>query len=154
MLAYLNFPKWISPVIIPGLPLRWYGMMYLVAFAITMAFFGRTVNDLFTRHGADLAPWIRWLALGLVALLVLFLVRRVVRKAAELRETWQDLGRLKSELSQLPEDEPPRAENNHEQSPPTGWRQNWRPVETSSPRTTPSLPVQNCAGGYSSIMPS
>jgi len=31
--AFLTFPDWLSPVIIPGLPLRWYGMMYLVAFA-------------------------------------------------------------------------------------------------------------------------
>ena len=32
VLGYLQFPDWLSPVIIPGLPLRWYGMMYLVAF--------------------------------------------------------------------------------------------------------------------------
>lgn len=35
MPLYIHFPSWLSPVIIPGLPLRWYGMMYLVAFAIT-----------------------------------------------------------------------------------------------------------------------
>ena len=37
MLAYVNFPTWLKPEIFPGLPLRWYGLMYLVAFAI--AFF-------------------------------------------------------------------------------------------------------------------
>ncbi|MEX2444941.1 MAG: prolipoprotein diacylglyceryl transferase [Alkalispirochaeta sp.] len=35
MSLFVNFPEWISPEIIPGLPLRWYGMMYLVAFGIT-----------------------------------------------------------------------------------------------------------------------
>jgi phosphatidylglycerol:prolipoprotein diacylglycerol transferase len=34
MLAYLSFPPWLHPEIIPGLPLRWYGMMYLVAFVV------------------------------------------------------------------------------------------------------------------------
>jgi phosphatidylglycerol:prolipoprotein diacylglycerol transferase len=34
ILSYLNFPTWLRPEIIPGLPLRWYGMMYLVAFFI------------------------------------------------------------------------------------------------------------------------
>jgi phosphatidylglycerol:prolipoprotein diacylglycerol transferase len=39
MLAYIEFPDWISPEIIPGLPLRWYGMMYLVAFAVAYLLF-------------------------------------------------------------------------------------------------------------------
>ncbi|MDD4574080.1 MAG: prolipoprotein diacylglyceryl transferase, partial [Sphaerochaeta sp.] len=34
MTQFLHFPGWISPEIIPGLPLRWYGLMYVVAFAI------------------------------------------------------------------------------------------------------------------------
>jgi phosphatidylglycerol---prolipoprotein diacylglyceryl transferase len=34
-MIYLQYPSWISPQIIPGLPFHWYGMMYLVAFAIT-----------------------------------------------------------------------------------------------------------------------
>ena len=38
-LAYLEYPEWLSPVIIPGLPLRWYGLMYLVAFATTYLLF-------------------------------------------------------------------------------------------------------------------
>ena len=35
MLAYITFPDWIQPQIIPNLPFQWYGMMYLVAFAIS-----------------------------------------------------------------------------------------------------------------------
>jgi len=35
MPLYLTFPDWIKPEIIPGLPVRWYGLMYVIAFAIT-----------------------------------------------------------------------------------------------------------------------
>lgn len=35
MPLYLNFPDWIKPEIIPGLPIRWYGLMYVVAFGFT-----------------------------------------------------------------------------------------------------------------------
>ena len=34
MPAYLQYPEWLSPVVIPGLPIRWYGLMYLVAFTV------------------------------------------------------------------------------------------------------------------------
>jgi phosphatidylglycerol---prolipoprotein diacylglyceryl transferase len=39
MLAYINYPAWIRPEIIPWLPIRWYGLMYLVAFAVTYLLF-------------------------------------------------------------------------------------------------------------------
>ena len=35
MPLYMQFPEWIRPEIIPGLPIRWYGMMYLVAFGVS-----------------------------------------------------------------------------------------------------------------------
>lgn len=35
MFAYVNFPSWIRPEIVSFLPIRWYGVMYVVAFAIT-----------------------------------------------------------------------------------------------------------------------
>jgi phosphatidylglycerol:prolipoprotein diacylglycerol transferase len=35
MPLYLTFPEWIKPEIISGLPIRWYGLMYVVAFALT-----------------------------------------------------------------------------------------------------------------------
>ncbi|RKX79550.1 MAG: prolipoprotein diacylglyceryl transferase [Spirochaetes bacterium] len=45
MLAYIYYPDWIKPEIIPGLPLRWYGLMYLVAFAITFYLFRYQVKE-------------------------------------------------------------------------------------------------------------
>lgn len=33
-LEFIPFPQWLKPEIIPGLPVRWYGLMYLVAFAV------------------------------------------------------------------------------------------------------------------------
>lgn len=39
MFAYVNFPSWISPTVFPHLTIRWYAVMYLVAFAITFIFF-------------------------------------------------------------------------------------------------------------------
>ena len=38
-MLYLTFPEWISPTLVPGLPIRWYGIMYLVGFAITYGLF-------------------------------------------------------------------------------------------------------------------
>ncbi len=35
MANYIAFPTWISPTVFPGLPIRWYSLMYLVAFAVT-----------------------------------------------------------------------------------------------------------------------
>jgi phosphatidylglycerol---prolipoprotein diacylglyceryl transferase len=39
MPAYVTYPGWIHPQIIPGLPIRWYGLMYLVAFVIAYLLF-------------------------------------------------------------------------------------------------------------------
>ena len=39
MLAYITYPSWIRPEIIPGLPIRWYGLMYLLAFVVTYLLF-------------------------------------------------------------------------------------------------------------------
>jgi phosphatidylglycerol---prolipoprotein diacylglyceryl transferase len=39
VLSYIPYPSWIRPEIIPGLPIRWYGFMYLVAFAVTYLLF-------------------------------------------------------------------------------------------------------------------
>jgi phosphatidylglycerol:prolipoprotein diacylglycerol transferase len=46
MPGYITYPLWIKPEIIPGFPfLRWYGLMYLVAFAITYFLFRYQVRE-------------------------------------------------------------------------------------------------------------
>ncbi len=45
VLAYIQYPSWIRPEIIPGLPLRWYGLMYLVAFVVAYFFFRYQVRE-------------------------------------------------------------------------------------------------------------
>ena len=45
MPLYLTFPDWIKPEILPGiLPVRWYGLMYVVAFALTYWLFNLQVK--------------------------------------------------------------------------------------------------------------
>lgn len=39
MFAYMKFPSWISPTVVPFLPIRWYAVMYLVAFFIAYVLF-------------------------------------------------------------------------------------------------------------------
>lgn len=45
MFQYIAYPSWISPYIISGLPVRWYSLMYLVAFAFTYVLFIRQRNQ-------------------------------------------------------------------------------------------------------------
>ena len=45
MLLTVNFPSWLKPEIIPGLPFRWYGLMYLVAFGIAFLLYRRQVRE-------------------------------------------------------------------------------------------------------------
>jgi phosphatidylglycerol---prolipoprotein diacylglyceryl transferase len=67
MIAYLQFPKWISPEIIPGLPLRWYGLMYLVAFVITYLLFRYQIrNRELNVEDEDVINMFFWGILGLL----------------------------------------------------------------------------------------
>jgi phosphatidylglycerol---prolipoprotein diacylglyceryl transferase len=48
MIAAIQFPSWIKPEVLPFLPqfpLRWYGLMYLVAFGISYLLFKRQVRE-------------------------------------------------------------------------------------------------------------
>ncbi|ADN01011.1 prolipoprotein diacylglyceryl transferase [Spirochaeta thermophila] len=44
-MAYVFYPSWLSPEIIPGLPFRWYSLMYLVAFAIAYVLMAHQVRE-------------------------------------------------------------------------------------------------------------
>jgi len=50
MLAALTFPSWLKPEIVPGLPFRWYGLMYVIAFGAAWLLFRHESR----RRGA---PW-------------------------------------------------------------------------------------------------
>jgi phosphatidylglycerol:prolipoprotein diacylglycerol transferase len=67
-LLAIPFPSWLKPEIIPGLPFRWYGLMYLVAFAIAYRLFTYQVNqkklDLPKDTAANLFFW------GIIGLLL------------------------------------------------------------------------------------
>jgi phosphatidylglycerol:prolipoprotein diacylglycerol transferase len=45
MLLAVNFPSWLRPEVIPGLPLRWYGVMYIVAFTIAYKLYNKQVKE-------------------------------------------------------------------------------------------------------------
>jgi len=67
MLAYIPYPSWIHPQIVPFLPLRWYGLMYVLAFAITYLLFMYQVRQRKLEVKADLVlDMFFWAILGLL----------------------------------------------------------------------------------------
>ena len=67
MLLYIPFPSWIKPVIIPGLPLHWYGLMYLIAFGITYLLFKYQVKKEKIQLTEDeITNFFFWTILGLI----------------------------------------------------------------------------------------
>ncbi|MDR2745947.1 MAG: prolipoprotein diacylglyceryl transferase [Treponema sp.] len=45
MLLAIPFPSWLKPEVIPGLPVRWYGVMYIVAFGVAYFLYRRQVRE-------------------------------------------------------------------------------------------------------------
>ena len=45
MLLSVDFPSWLKPEIIPGLPFRWYGLMYIFAFGTAFLLYRRQVKE-------------------------------------------------------------------------------------------------------------
>lgn len=67
MQLYINFPPWLTPVIIPGLPFRWYGMMYLVAFGLAYLATLRQVRERqLNIDGDTMANFFFWMIVGLL----------------------------------------------------------------------------------------
>ena len=67
MLLAVNFPSWLKPEIIPGLPFRWYGLMYLVAFGIAFLLYRAQVRERnFPISDDDLSGLFFWGILSLV----------------------------------------------------------------------------------------
>jgi len=66
-LLSINFPSWISPEIIPGLPVRWYGLMYIFAFATAFFVYRKQIKERnFPMTDDNLSSMFVWGILGLI----------------------------------------------------------------------------------------
>lgn len=45
MLFFINYPTWLKPELIPGLPFRWYGIMYMIAFLLAYILFRKQARE-------------------------------------------------------------------------------------------------------------
>jgi phosphatidylglycerol:prolipoprotein diacylglycerol transferase len=67
MLLSIDFPAWLKPEIIPGLPLRWYGLMYIFAFATAFLLYRRQVKERnFPMNDDQLYSLFTWGIVGLL----------------------------------------------------------------------------------------
>jgi phosphatidylglycerol:prolipoprotein diacylglycerol transferase len=67
MLLSVDFPSWLKPEIIPGLPVRWYGLMYIFAFATAFLLYRRQVKERnFPMSEEQLYSLFTWGILGLL----------------------------------------------------------------------------------------
>lgn len=67
MLLSIPFPSWLKPEIIPGLPFRWYGLMYIVAFGVAFLLYRRQLRERrFPMSDDDLSGLFFWGILGLL----------------------------------------------------------------------------------------
>jgi phosphatidylglycerol:prolipoprotein diacylglycerol transferase len=64
-LAYFEYPSWLSPQIAEGVPIRWYGIMYLLAFAVTFLLFRyEAQRSRLTQDRDEVATFFYWVILG------------------------------------------------------------------------------------------
>lgn len=70
----------------------------LLAFVVTLIVFGRTLNELFLHHGANLNPAFRWLALGALFVFILSVCRRIYYKVVDIKEIRREMAHLKEEF--------------------------------------------------------
>ncbi|GHV81653.1 prolipoprotein diacylglyceryl transferase [Spirochaetia bacterium] len=67
MLLAAQFPSWLSPEVIPGLPIRWYGLMYIVAFGIAYLLYRKQVRERnFPMTEDDIIMLFTWGIAGLI----------------------------------------------------------------------------------------
>ena len=67
MLLSIDFPSWLKPEIIPGLPFRWYGLMYIFAFATAFIMYRIQVKERrFPMTDDQLYSLFTWGILGLL----------------------------------------------------------------------------------------
>jgi len=67
-LLSIPFPTWLKPEIFPGLPVRWYGLMYIFAFATAFILYRRQIKERnFPMSEDNLSSMFMW---GILALIV------------------------------------------------------------------------------------
>jgi len=67
MLLSVSFPSWLKPEIFPGLPVRWYGLMYIFAFATAFLVYRRQIRERrFPMNDDQLYSLFTWGILGLL----------------------------------------------------------------------------------------
>jgi len=67
VIGYIDFPSWISPTVVAALPVRWYGIMYLVAFGITFVLFRHEMRRTGQSENRDqIADFFFWTIFGLL----------------------------------------------------------------------------------------
>jgi phosphatidylglycerol:prolipoprotein diacylglycerol transferase len=63
----IPFPSWLKPEIFPGLPVRWYGLMYILAFGTAFLLYRRQVKERnFPMSEDDLSSLFTWGILSLM----------------------------------------------------------------------------------------
>jgi phosphatidylglycerol:prolipoprotein diacylglycerol transferase len=66
-LLMIDFPTWLNPEIFPNLPIRWYGLMYIFAFATAFFLYRKQVRERrFPMSENDLSSLFFWGILGLL----------------------------------------------------------------------------------------
>lgn len=91
MLLAIQFPEWLKPEIIPGLPfLRWYGLMYIVAFSIAYWLFKVQVKERGLQIDKDdILNFFFWGIVGLLIGARLFAVTIYDKEGHFLQSPWE-----------------------------------------------------------------
>jgi len=67
MPLFIQYPSWLKPEIIPGLPVRWYGLMYIFAFATAYILYRIQIKERkFPMTEDDLSSLFTWGILSLI----------------------------------------------------------------------------------------
>jgi len=82
-------------------------VVLLAAFLTALGFFGKTLWQLFDRHGADLSPWYRRGALVGLFGMILLVGFRLWIKIRNLREVREEMNYLKTQLPTARKSSPP-----------------------------------------------
>ncbi|MDR0540128.1 MAG: prolipoprotein diacylglyceryl transferase [Spirochaetaceae bacterium] len=89
MPLYIKYPEWLKPEIFPGLPFRWYGLMYIVAFAVAYYFYRKQVRERgYPLSEDNLTSLFFWGILGLILGARLFSVIIYESSRIYQREPW------------------------------------------------------------------